>query len=728
MARPTRAIVGGAVGTVTSIAIVITLGLVALAPLHAAAAGVTAAFLTTVVSATVYALVARSALPVGGPTSATAVIVAALVARMAVSPALPEGPRGVAAVLVAIGLAVSLMGLMQVAMARARLGRLARFVPQPVLSGFMNGVALLIVLAQLPALLGLEPGRWTADGLQALSAAQPGALLLGLGTTALILVLARRRPRWPGALMGLVLATAIWHLAVDTLHAPGFGATLERLAWPTAWPGPLGLLQGDLGLLALVRAHPGTVLLGAMALALVGSLEGLLNLRAFDQQVHGRHDESRELMAMGLGNAVGGLFGALPMVMLRARATAILLAGGLGRAASLSGAAVTLLLLAAGGPVLALLPKAALAGVMLVVALSLVDGWSRTMLRQCRDRLRRAALTPALLTMALVAVATVALGPVAGVAVGITLAVGVFVRHMRGQTLRWRGTAQARPSRRVYPAPLEQALASLRPRILVLELQGALFWGTAERVSEEAESLPEDCRFVVLDLRRVSSVDESAAVELLRLDRRLADGGVTLLPAGPASPVTGGRLWGDYLAVAGGGQPLGCWPDADRAVEHAERVLLAEHGAAPDLLVQAVSPEDTALLRGLAPAQQARVRQLLHARALAAGEQLFREGDPADAVYLLTRGSITVVAQGTTRYVSFSPGTLLGEVAVLDGGGRSADAVADRESEVQVLPTAALERLSGEDPALAAALYRQIAAHLADRLRQASSAWRDAAA
>lgn len=728
MARRTRAIVGGAVGTVTSIAIVITLGIVALAPMHAVAAGVTAAFLTTGVSAIAYALAARSALPVGGPTSATAVIVAALVARLAASPALPEGPGALAAMLVAIGLMVSLMGLVQIAMARARLGRLARFVPQPVLSGFMNGVALLIVLAQLPVLLGLAPERWAAERWLALPSAQPGALLLGLGTTAFIVLLARWRPRWPGALLGLLLATVLWHVAVDIVHAPGFGATLENVDWPTTWPGPAGLLGGDLGLLSLVRAHPGTVLLGALALALVGSLEGLLNLRAFDQQVHGRHDESRELMAMGLGNAIGGLFGALPMVMLRARANAILQAGGLGQAASLSGAGVALLLLAVGGPVLALLPQAALAGVMLVVAASLVDGWSRTMLRQCRDRRRRAALTSALLTMALVAVATVALGPVAGVAVGITLAVGVFVRRVRGQTLRWRGTAQARPSRRVYPPPLERALVSLRPRILVLELQGALFWGTAERVSEEAESLPADCRCVVLDLRRVSSVDESAAVELLRLDRRLADSGVTLLPAGPASPVTDGRPWGDYLAVAGGGQPLGCWPDADRAIEHAERLMLAEHGAAPDLLVQAVSPEDTALLRGLAPAQQQRVRELLHPRALAAGERLFQEGDPADAVYLLTRGSITVVAQGGTRYVSFSPGTLLGEVAVLDGGGRSADAVADRESEVQVLPTAALQRLSAEDPALAAALYRQIASHLADRLRQASNAWRDAAA
>lgn len=726
-----RAAVGGAVGAIASIAIVITLGLVAVAPLYAAAAaaGVVAAFLTVCVSALVYALVGRSALPVGGPTSATAVITAALVARLAGSPALPAGADGVAAVLAAVGVTVIGMGVLQVLLAWARLGRLARYVPQPVLSGFMNGVALLILIAQLPPLLALQPGRWVADGLAAaLAAVQPGALVLGLGTTALIVVLARRRPRWPVALIGLLVATLAWHVAAAVLPGLGMGATLAPVSLPQAWPGPAAALQAGPGVLVLVSAHPTTLLLGALVLALVGSLESLLNLRAVDQQLHGRHDENRELLAMGLGNIAGGCLGALPMVMLRARATAILQAGGKGRAAAVSAVVVSLLLLAAGDSVLALLPKAALAGVMLVVAASLVDNWSRTMLRQCRDPQRRATLAPALLTMVLVAVATVALGPGSGVTVGILISGALFVHRIRGQTVRWRGTAQARPSRRVYPAPMEQTLAGLRRRIAVLELQGALFWGNAERVNEEAEALPPDCRFVVLDLRRVSSVDESAAVELLRLDRRLAEFGVTLLPAGPASAVTGHRPWGDYLAEAGGGRPLGCWPDADRATEHAERLLLAEEGAQPDLLVQETAPDDTVLLRGLQPQQRQAVRALLQPRRLAAGERLFREGDPADAVYLLTRGSITVVAQGTTRYVSFSPGTLLGELAVLDGGGRSADAVADRDSEVQVLPSAALQRLAIDDPPLAALLYRQIAVHLAERLRLASSAWRDAAA
>ena len=165
----------------------------------------------------------------------------------------------------------------------------------------------------------------------------------------------------------------------------------------------------------------------------------------------------------------------------------------------------------------------------------------------------------------------------------------------------------------------------------------------------------------------------------------------------------------------------------ETGVEHAERLLLAEAGAGAGLLAREVPPEENLLLRDLSPRHAEAVLRLLQPRRLAAGEWLFREGDPADAVYLLTNGSITVAARGGTRYASFSPGTMLGELAVLDGGDRSADAVADATAEVQVLPCGALAQLTQEDPALAALLYRQIAGHLANRLRQASAAWRDAA-
>ena len=107
---------------------------------------------------------------------------------------------------------------------------------------------------------------------------------------------------------------------------------------------------------------------------------------------------------------------------------------------------------------------------------------------------------------------------------------------------------------------------------------------------------------------------------------------------------------------------------------------------------------------------------------------MFAQGDVGDAVYLLGRGSVSVVdlSRGQ-RFVSFSPGMCFGETAVLDGGGRTADAIADTTSTIYRLPAEALASLDRDEPAIAAHLYRNLAKHLSSRLRSAAAAWRRAA-
>jgi SulP family sulfate permease len=126
---------------------------------------------------------------------------------------------------------------------------------------------------------------------------------------------------------------------------------------------------------AFAWRHAGDVLTTALVLALISSLETVLGALSIDQQVNARHDAGRELVAVGVSNLVAGLFGGLPLVLLRARALATLRAGGTGRGAALAGTAFFGVLYFCG-PALALLPKAVLAGIMLVIAFGLVDRWT----------------------------------------------------------------------------------------------------------------------------------------------------------------------------------------------------------------------------------------------------------------------------------------------------------------------------------------------------------------
>jgi hypothetical protein len=168
--------------------------------------------------------------------------------------------------------------------------------------------------------------------------------------------------------------------------------------------------------------------------------------------------------------------------------------------------------------------------------------------------------------------------------------------------------------------------------------------------------------------------------------------------------------------------------DADRATEAAERLLLADAGA-PELQ-SAVPLVEAALLKGLETEQCAQMLTVLTEQRLAAGELLFQEGDAGDAICVLTEGSISIVAKRTPdhqRFVTFPPGMMFGETAMLDGSGRTAAAIADRETVMHQLDKTTFEHLSVTDPKLGQRLALNIAVHLAERLRSASTAWRASA-
>lgn len=727
-AHPLRSLLGGAMGALISVAIVLTLGVVAFAPLGptAVAAGVVAAFTCAVLSAAVYALAGHSVMPAGGPSSATALLAASLMAQVVGTAGAAPPAVVLTQAIVCLAAAVCLMGALQLLMAALRVGSLVRVVPQPVLGGFMNGIALLILLSQLPALLALPPGLWQAEGWRAVGALQPGALALGAGTAALVWLLQWRAPRWPGALLALLAGVAVYHLLHRWWPAAALGPTLGSIEPAGTLPGLLALLNGGAAqstALGALQQHAGLIALTAALMATIATLESMLNVRVIDQHLGLRHDQRRELQAIGLANLIGGPLGALPMAHVRARANSILQVGGRNRAGALGAVLASALLITVGAGAIAALPQVVLAGVMLTIGVALTDRASARLLPALRQGPRRRAVATSLAIMLLVCGLTVWRGPAVGVAAGMLLATIAFVHSMNRSLLRGRRDGLAQPSRRVYPPQLGALVQAARQRIVVLELEGALFFGSAERLADEAEALDPGCRFVVLDLRRISTVDDSAATALVQLQLRLARRNTALLLAG----VTVGSLREAQLRAAGGhsGAGLLCFVDSDRAVEHAERQLLTEAGATD--VSGSLPLEQSSLMHALSATQIANVTQHLQPRALRAGERLFGEGDAADGLYVLTQGSVSVISAGGQRFVSFSPATMLGELAMLDGQGRSASAVADSDAVVHLLTCDALAQLAQEDPPLCALLYRNIAVHLAQRLRVASDAWRGAA-
>ena len=351
------------------------------------------------------------------------------------------------------------------------------------------------------------------------------------------------------------------------------------------------------------------------------------------------------------------------------------------------------------------------------MGLGLIDRWTgQVLLRWWRGE-NPADLRIGLLVMALVCGLTLWQGFTAGVAMGVLLSMVVFIARMNRSLLRSRLTAEARPSRRAYPEPLEQHLKPLRRHIEVWELEGALFFGNADRLVALGDELPPSARALVLDLRRITSIDETGAMALATLGQHLQKRSILVLVAGLAKGSSPERALLAYDLT------LHRLPDADRAIEAAEQLVL---GPVADTTLSARPLEECSLLAGLTPDEMAQVQARMTEKRLYAGEVLFRQGDPADGLYVLSLGSVSVIGRdgdSTQRFLSISPGMMLGETAMLDGGGRSADAVADTFAVLHHLSQQDLKALEQAHPAVASRLHANIAVHLSVRLRAASAAW-----
>lgn len=711
----------GSVDAATALAIVLTLGLLACAPLGADAAriGIPAAMAAVIAGGLVYALLGSTAVPAGCPSSATTRVYAGLVARLASDPSIQVGrPADLTAIVAVCSVCVMLMGAAQLTMTSVGLHRLARLVPQPVLAGFMNGVALLIVLAQVPPMLGLPPltRLWSAS---TLTLVQPWAPAIGLMTAAIVWLSRWKIRRVPATMVGLIVGTLVYWTLAHLLPTAHLSGTVEAMPGGMVSPDALRpLLSGEA--FALLQRHVDAVCVTAAVLALVGTIESLLAAVVADQLSGTRHDSKHELRALGCANLVSGLCGGLPLVLMRARAVLLINDGVRGRAVPIAAALAFALIYGLGNRLVGLLPKAVLAGIMLTIAIALIDGWSRRVFGRLRAGDRSPDLRWSLAIVAIVCACTVLLGFAAAIMAGSLLSVGVFLFRMNRSLLRASYTAAQHPSRRAYAPEQERLLQPARPRIRVLELEGALFFGSTERLVSEVDRLPINVRVLVLDLRRVTTIDESGAVTLEQLSPRLKRHNVALLLAGLSAEHDHGRRLRTFGCFQE--QPRDDWfRDADMAIEAGERILLAEAGVPRPQAVIALA--DCGLLHGLDDGRRARVLQLMTEQQLPAGTTLFRQGDHGDCLYVLTRGSMSMVGGGGHRYVSYFPGMLFGETAMLDGLGRSADALADTDSVVHALSLESIDRLAAADPDLGRLIMRNLALHLADRLRAASSAW-----
>jgi SulP family sulfate permease len=477
----------------------LTVGVVAL-PL-ALAFGITtglgadAGVVTAIVAGLVAAVFGGSNLQVSGPTGAMAVVLVPIVAD-----------HGREAVFV-VGL---IAGVLVLAAAFGRLGRYLAYMPWPVVEGFTVGIAVIIFLQQVPAALGVPKPDGENAAVVAVRAAgdvvsdgSVQAVALVLLVVAVMVVVPRIRRSLPASLLAVAAATALAQTA--SMDVARIGALPSSLPLP-ALPDTSFAQVRD-----LVSA--------GFAVAVLASIESLLSAKVADGMADvGRHDPDRELFGQGLANLVSPLFGGMPATGAIARTAVNLRAGARTRAAAAIHAGVLVLVVFFAGGLVSEIPLAALAGVLMVTA------WRMVEVHNVRA-VARSTRSDALVLLA-TAIATIAFDLIVAVEIGVAIAALLALRHI---ALNSEAEREPLPADELVDSSEEARL--LRDHIVVYRIDGALFFGAAQRFLTELTAVT-DVRVMILRLSHVQSLDATGAQALGQIVEELESRGITVLLKG----------------------------------------------------------------------------------------------------------------------------------------------------------------------------------------------------
>jgi SulP family sulfate permease len=621
----------------------------------------------------------------------------------------------VAATLLVFFAIILLGGLLQALFGMLRLGSLIKFAPHPVMAGFQNMAAVLLFLVQLGNVLGFEHHVRFTRVFAAIGQARPLSVLVAALTFVTMWNARRITTKVPPILIGLgcgiVAYYAIFLSGFGDMLGPVIGPLTASAAMRTVWIDFSGLPMA-----VPLESSVSVILPGALALAVIASIDALLCAKLTSQPGELRAGDDRLLIRLGIANAVsavlGGITGGInigPSLTNRGFGGRSWLSVIVNAAAVL--AAATLLF-----PLLAYLPRAVLSAAIMVIAIQHIDPWTK----QLAARLiapgtpQRGAIALDLGVSVFVSVLSIAVNVVSAVFIGIAVAVLLFVVRMSRSNIRRTYRCDNVRSRRYRDAAELEVLHVRGASVLVIELQGALFFGSAERLAQIVDrETANGTTVLLLELRRITEIDSTGARILGDIDTALAARGIRLGLILSGRTETAARLADIFRRDR-------FFPDIDRAIEWAEDDLLqhTETGPSPE-----ISLDRLQLLRDFTAEQIERLQPRLEPMAWPAGHVVFRHGDPGSALYLVTSGRASVHLvhdDGDIRLVTFAAGAVFGELALLDRGPRSATITVDEDLTGFGLSEASFGELCQKQPDIAIKLLSALGRELSVRIRYAN--------
>jgi sulfate permease, SulP family len=669
--------------------------------------GVAATFISSGVLAAVIALGSSLPFAIAGPESSTAamtgILSASLVERM-----LAANPSAglLAPVLITLGLTTIATGIVLCCFGITRMGRAIRYVPYPVVGGFLGATGCLILFGAVRVITGHRLQFSTLDQFANLLTLYE---LAAACVMAIILYLTWHRSRSPFGLPAILIGGVIvahimfWLAGISLAQAQASGWTFQpppRVSFMLPWNAheigryPWYALPDLFGNL--------------IAVIFVTATSALFNTTGIEVASHREANLERELYVTGIANMLSGAFGGYTGCISISRSMLNLNSGGSGRLSGLTAAAISVLMLAVAPTLLGYMPKFVLGGLLLYLGVDQLHKW----MIQSR---RRLSLVEYLSLLAIIVI-IVQWGFIAGILIGVVIGCATFaLSAARIDSIKFSFDGSEYRSSLDRSRDAQAVLAAHGGTIQGLNLQSYLFFGSANRLYQHVKALlhrhPE-CRFLVFDFKLVTGIDSSAAYSFAQIKRTAHDRGIKLvlthLPSAAEKALRSSEFISHEVSVVA---------ELDHALEWCENEVIAQHqgleqeeDSLRDWFVRLLETEEDA-------AELIRRCQRLE---VGAGEIIVRAGEAADSMHFILDGrvGIMVPADGerTTRVRSLGRYTTIGEMGLVSHAPRSATIQAEVASVLYVLGADQFEAIMADDPALGRKLLTYFVSVMAERL------------
>lgn len=607
------------------------------------------------------------------------------------------------ALLASMMVIIFLTGFFQILIALSNSGKIIKYIPFPVVAGFMTGSALLMIMSQHDALFAGEVSSLWQDEYWL-------PTTTALITFAAMHYIPKKIKAIPGPIAGIIIGTASFYLLnlllPQTFNGSWLVGELPSLSSiQPSWRLNFDGIPWDL------------ILIASLSLAVLATVDTLLTSVVADTITNSRHNAKRELLGQGMGQILASLLGGLGGAGTTGATLVAIKSGGY-RWVAFTASLTFLALLFFVAPFVAYLPISVLAGIIIYVALmSMIE---RDILAWLKARQTRVDA----ITAITVTIVTVTFDLMIAVGVGIILAAIQFIRNqMLTSLVHERVTVTKRTSLRRRNEKESQLLADHGDRIVLYKLQGDLFFGSADQLYEVMKDDLTRPVWLILDMGRVDQVDLTALRMLQHMSRLLSQHGGKLIFSrvykvrGISKKVTSALR---KVSPRYNNNEIKSFIDTDEALEYAEDALLTKLGEASVEKDVGITHDKVSLFSKLTPEQHKKVMKYFHSKTMQKGEMLFQRGDIGDQIYLVMRGEVDALlpyGKGFYRRVAaFGPGTFLGEVSFLEKGKRTTDARVAREADLLYIDHESFSKLRHEDPEVAIEMLKALGKSLSRHL------------